>query len=197
MSAVVVGISGASGAAVAVAALELLHEAGREVHLVVSKWGAITLEHECGIRPRDLHRWVSTVHNNADLTAPIASGTFPVEAMLVVPCSARTLATIAHGTGDTLLARTADVTLKERRRLVLGLREAPLSTIHLQSALTATQAGATVYPLVPSFYTKPTGLDALTRQIAARLVDACGIVTPALSRWGEDIDLTLRREPGA
>lgn len=186
---IVVGISGASGAAVAVEAIELLRRAEVETHLVVSKWGGVTLEHECGLKPRDLASRVTAVHSNADLAAPISSGSYPVDAVLVVPCSARTLGTVATGCGESLISRAADVALKERRRLVLALREAPLSAIHLRSALTVTEAGGVVYPLVPTFYAKPTSVDSLVTAMAARLLELCGVTTPELPRWGETLDL--------
>lgn len=191
MARIVVGISGASGAAVAVDALRLLQQAGAETHLVVSRWGAINLEHETGLKPRDLWQYVAEVHGDQDLAAPISSGSFRVQAMLVAPCSARTLATIAAGSGDNLLSRAADVALKERRTLVLGLREAPLSAIHLRNALEVSRAGGVVYPLVPTFYSRPTSIEQLTRDLAARLVDLCGVETDALPRWGDGLGLAL------
>jgi 4-hydroxy-3-polyprenylbenzoate decarboxylase len=186
---VVVGVSGASGSAVAVETLRLLQQAGVETHLVVSKWGGITLEHECGLKPRELAGYAAAVHSNGDMAAPISSGSFRVDATIVVPCSARTLGTIATGSGDTLISRAADVALKERRKLVLGLREAPLSTIHLRNALTVAEAGAFVYPLVPTFYARPGTTHELVVGMAARLVELAGVDTPELPRWGETVDL--------
>lgn len=187
---IVVGISGASGALVAVEVLKLLNRTEAETHLVVSKWGAVTLEHECGLKARDLYPLVSAVHSDRDLAAPISSGSFRCDATVVVPCSARTLGAIASGSGDTLISRAADVAIKERRRLVLGLREAPLSSIHLRNALTLSDAGAVIYPLVPTFYAKPENISRLVSDVAARLVELCGIATDALPRWGETVDLT-------
>lgn len=194
MARIVVGISGASGAAVAVEALELLRVAGVETHLVVSKWGGVTLEHECGLKPRDLSSMVAVVHSNGNLAASISSGSFSVDAMLIVPCSARTLGSIAAGSGESLIGRAADVMLKERRRLVLALREAPLSAIHLQNALTATEAGAVVYPLVPTFYARPTSVESIVTAMAARLLELCGVATPELPRWGQTLNLEPRSE---
>lgn len=156
---------------------------------MVSKWGAVNLEHECGLKVRELHGLVSAVYGDGDMTAPISSGSFRCDAMLIAPCSARTLGAIASGSGDTLISRAADVALKERRRLVLALREAPLSSIHLQNALRVSDAGGIVYPLVPTFYAKPLGIEELVDQIAARLVDLCGIETSSLPIWGESVDL--------
>lgn len=186
---IVVGISGASGAAVAVEALRLLAATDVETHLVVSKWGGVTLEHECGMKPRELHPLVHAVHAAGDLAAPISSGSFRVDATLIVPCSARTLGAIATGAGDTLLCRAADVALKERRRLVLGLRESPLSSIHLRNAATVSDAGAIVAPLTPAFYARPSTMESAITAMAARLLDHCGIEVDALPRWGQDVDL--------
>lgn len=193
MPRIIVGISGASGAAVAVEAIRQLQRAEVETHLVISKWGAVTLQHECDMTPRDVAPLVTAVHSNADLAAPISSGSFRCDAMLVAPCSARTLGTIATGTGESLISRAADVMLKERRRLVLGLREAPLSSIHLRNALTVSDAGGMIYPLVPTFYARPESLDDVITAMAARLVELCGIDTPELPRWGETVDLDPRR----
>jgi len=186
---IAVGISGASGAAIAVEVLRLLREVPVETHLVVSKWGAVTLQHECGVTPRSLHPLVDGVHSNSDLSSPLSSGSFKCDALLIVPCSVRTLGLIAAGTGDTLISRAADVALKERRRLVLGLREAPLSSIHLRNAKEVCDAGGIIYPLVPTFYARPASLEQLIRDIAARLLDLCGVETPALPRWSESVDL--------
>lgn len=193
MTRIIVGLSGASGAAVAVEAIRLLQRAEVETHLVVSKWGAVTLQHECDMTPRDLGLLVAAVHSNTDLAAPISSGSFRCDAMLVAPCSARTVGTIATGTGESLISRAADVMLKERRRLVLALREAPLSSIHLRNALAVSDAGAVVYPLVPTFYARPDSLTDIVTAMAARLVELCGVDTPELPRWTETVDLDPRR----
>lgn len=193
MARVVVGISGASGSAVAVALLRSLRELSVETHLVMSKWGAITVEHECGLRPAALSELVTVVYRNGDLAAPIASGSFPVDAMIVVPCSARTLASVAAGSGDTLLARAADVTLKERRRLILALREAPLSSIHLRNAHEVSLAGGIVYPLVPSFYNKPSSVDELVHDMATRLAGLAGFEVPSTKHWGQDVTIHRTR----
>jgi phenylacrylic acid decarboxylase len=139
---------------------------------------------------RSLHPLVHAVHSDHDLAAPISSGSFRCEATLIVPCSARTLGAIASGSGDTLISRAADVAIKERRRLVLALREAPLSSIHLRNALQVSDAGGIVYPLVPTFYANPVDVHQLTEQMAARLVDLCGFETDALPKWSESIGLT-------
>lgn len=186
---VLVGISGASGAAVALAALRRLSAAGVEVHLVVSRWGEVTLRHECDARVRDIAEGVAAVHANGDMAAPVASGSYPLDAVLVVPCSVRTMGAIAAGTGDSLIARAADVALKSRRRLVLGVREAPWSLIHLRNAQTVTEAGGVIYPLTPAFYAMPPTVDDLVDDLAGRLVDMCGVPTD-IARWG--VDLAVR-----
>lgn len=188
---ILVGVTGASGAAVTLSVLDQLRRAGAEIHLVVSRWGEVTLRHECGLRTRDLADRVERIHANSDMAAPVASGSFPVDATLIVPCSARTLGAIATGTADTLIARAADVALKERRRLVLALREAPLSTIHLRNAAEASAAGAIIHPLTPAFYTLPQTLDEVVEHLAGRLVDLCGVPTD-MPRWGQSV--SLRRD---
>ena len=186
------GITGASGSAVAVRALELLQRTDVEVHLVTSSWGLVNLRHECDLGESDLRPLVHEVHNNKDLAASLASGSYRLDAIIIAPCSARTLGTIASGTGDSLISRAADVALKERRRLVLGLRESPLSSIHLRNALTISDAGGMIVPMSPAFYTNPTTLDDLFTSLAARLLDHAGIEVPELPRWGETIDLPSR-----
>lgn len=185
MRRVIVGISGASGAALGLAVLRVLGQVGVESHLVVSAGAERTVAHELGPAERAaIDAAASVVHRAGDLAAPIASGSFPVDAMIVAPCSMRTLATIAHGTGDTLLARAADVTLKERRRLVLLAREAPLHEGHLEAMLKVTRMGAVVSPPVPPFYAGLEGIDDMIRQIAARAVASAGIDPgDALKRW--------------
>ncbi|GAB2563542.1 UbiX family flavin prenyltransferase [Leucobacter ruminantium] len=195
MPRLVIGITGASGSSVAVRALELAREESVETHLVISSWGLVNLKHETGMTEGDLKPLASYTHSNRDLACEIASGSYRTDATLVVPCSARTLGTVANGTGDTLISRAADVALKERRRLVLALRESPLSPIHLRNALAVAEAGAFVVPMSPAFYTLPQSLDELFTSMAARLLDHAGVETSALPRWGED--LSLKRPPGS
>lgn len=185
MKRVIVGISGASGAALGLTVLEVLAGVGVESHLVVSAGAERTIAHELGPEGRaTIDAAASVVHRADDMAAAIASGSFCVDAMIVAPCSMRTLATIAHGTGDTLLARAADVTLKERRRLVLLAREAPLHEGHLEAMLKVTRMGAIVSPPVPPFYAGLEGVDDMIRQIAARAVASAGIDPGgALKRW--------------
>ncbi|AXS40740.1 UbiX family flavin prenyltransferase [Breoghania sp. L-A4] len=182
---VIVGISGASGACLGRAVLEALGRIGAETHLVVSAGAERTIAHELGACARaEIGRAASFVHDIDDLAAPIASGSFPMDAMIVAPCSMRSLASIAHGVGEGLLARAADVTLKERRRLVLLAREAPLHEGHLEAMLKVTRMGAIVSPPVPPFYAPIESLEDMVRQIAARAVATAGLDPgESLRRW--------------
>lgn len=178
---IVVGISGATGAQLAVRCLEVLGKAQVERHLVISPAGRRMMTHELPeVEPAEhadvVHRW-------GDLAAPIASGTFPVDAMLVVPCSARSLASIANGTGNNLLARAADVALKERRRLVLAVREMPLHLGHTRAMTTVTEMGAIVAPPVPQFYFRPRTVEEVVDDLAYRLVGLCGLEPPDAPQW--------------
>ena len=182
----IVAITGASGSIYGIRALQLLQSAGVETHLVISKWGARTLQHETGWALKDVQGLAHTVHNPSDEGAAISSGSFRTEGMLVVPCSARSLASIAHGLGDSLVHRAADVVLKERRKLVLAVREAPLSQIHLENMLKLSRMGVIICPPVPAFYTKPASIDDLVTYTAVRLLDQFDIGVDA-PRWDGDL----------
>ena len=184
----IVAITGASGSIYGIRALQLLQSAGVETHLVISKWGARTLQHETGWALKDVQGLAHTVHNPSDEGAAISSGSFRTEGMLVVPCSARSLASIAHGLGDSLVHRAADVVLKERRRLVLGLRETPLHTGHMRTMLHLSEIGAIVAPIVPAFYTRPKTLDEMVDHSIGRMLDLFGIDTGTVHRWKEPAD---------
>ena len=182
----IVAITGASGSIYGIRVLQLLQSAGVETHLVISKWGARTLQHETGWALKDVQGLAHTVHNPSDEGAAISSGSFRTEGMLVVPCSARSLASIAHGLGDSLVHRAADVVLKERRKLVLAVREAPLSQIHLENMLKLSRMGVIICPPVPAFYTKPASIDDLVTYTAVRLLDQFDIGVDA-PRWDGDL----------
>jgi 2,5-furandicarboxylate decarboxylase 2 len=182
-SRLIVGITGASGAALGVRLLELLAEVGREVHLVVTDGGARVLAHETGRDVASLAPLVARVHRNDDLFAPIASGSFPVDAMVVVPCSMNSLAAIASGHASSLLLRAADVCLKERRRLVLCTREAPLGLIHIENMRRATLAGAIIMPPVVTMYTNPARIEDVVDQIVGKVLDLVGIDHQVMRRW--------------
>ena len=187
---IIVGVTGGSGARLAVRLLEALASAGREVHLVVSGAGRKVLAHETGRTPEDLAGLGGGrfhLHTPDDLFAPIASGSFRAGGMVIVPCSMKTLAGVAAGYADDLLLRAADVCLKERRRLVLVARESPLSLIHIENMRQVTLAGAVVLPPVLTCYTSPAPetLDDLVDQITARVLDQLGVEASLGQRWGE------------
>jgi 4-hydroxy-3-polyprenylbenzoate decarboxylase len=182
-SRVIVALTGATGAIYCARALQALRDAGVETHLVVSKWGLATLAHETDFSIEQLQGLASAVHPVGDLTAPIASGSFATDGMLVVPCSMRTLGAIANGVGDNLIHRAADVVIKERRRLVLAVVETPLSAIHLENMLKLSRLGVQIVPPVPAFYTRPAALDDIVDYSVARMLDQLGVRVDA-KRWG-------------
>jgi 4-hydroxy-3-polyprenylbenzoate decarboxylase len=182
----IVAITGASGSIYGIRVLQLLQESGIEAHLVISKWGARTLQHETDWSAKDVQALAHTVYNPNDEGAAISSGSFRTRGMLVVPCSARSLAAIALGLGDSLVHRAADVVLKERRRLVLAVREAPLSEIHLEHMLKLSRMGVVICPPVPAFYIKPASIGDLITYTAVRLLDQFDITIDA-PRWKGDM----------
>jgi 4-hydroxy-3-polyprenylbenzoate decarboxylase len=180
---IVVGITGASGAVFGVRMLERLREAEVETHLVVSAWGARTIEHETGLTYQQVRELASESYRAGDQGAAVSSGSFLHDGMVIAPCSMSTLGAIAHGVGSNLVHRSADVTLKEGRRLVLLVREAPLSTIHLENLLTVARAGAVVLPPVPAFYNHPQSVDEVVEHIVTRTLDQLGVANPHARRW--------------
>jgi 4-hydroxy-3-polyprenylbenzoate decarboxylase len=180
---VIVGITGATGAIYGVRLLERLREQRVETHLVVSRWGARTLLHETPYTREQVEALAHTSYAPNDMGAAISSGSFATDGMVVAPCSARTLAAIAHGYGDGLIHRAADVVLKERRTLVLVVREAPLSEIHLENMLKLARMGAIVLPPLPAFYNHPQTLDDVIDHTVARILDQFGITLPDAERW--------------
>jgi polyprenyl P-hydroxybenzoate/phenylacrylic acid decarboxylase-like protein len=180
----VVGISGASAPQLGLAVLRAVSELGTvETHLIVSNGARRTIELELDCSIPELEHLADVVHQPDDLAAPISSGSFRTLGMAVVPCSMRTLAAIATGNSADLLTRAADVCLKERRRLVLVTREAPLNLIQIRNMETVTLAGATVMPPVLGFYHRPRTVDDLVRQVAGRVLDQFGLADPSLRRW--------------
>src|SRR5580765_4330375 len=167
----IVGMTGATGTIIAVRVLQMLQDTDVETHLVMSKWAVRTLLHETSYRPEDVERLATHVYAAGDQGAAISSGSFITEGMIVVPSSMRTLAAIAHGFGDNLIHRAADVVLKERRKLVLAVRESPFSDIHLENMLKLSRMGVVIAPPALGFYTKPQSLDDLITFSAARLLD--------------------------
>jgi 4-hydroxy-3-polyprenylbenzoate decarboxylase len=180
---IIIGISGASGAVYGLRALEHLRRLGVETHLVVTKSAYLTLAQELDMRPADLEAKASVVHNTRDIGATIASGSYHTLGMLIAPCSVRTMSEIAAGTTDTLISRAADVVLKERRRLVLMLRETPLHLGHLRTMTAITEMGAIIMPPVPAFYTKPATLDEMVDYTIGRALDLFGIDMGGMKRW--------------
>ena len=179
----IVGITGASGTIYGVRLLERLRRLGIETHLVLSRWGARTLVHETTYTVEQVQRLASHSYASTDQGAPISSGSFVTSGMIVLPCSVKTLAAIAHGYGDSLIPRAADVVLKERRRLVLGVREAPLHEIHLENMLKLARMGALISPPVPAFYNRPSSLDAVVEHTVTRMLDLFGWHTGDTPRW--------------
>jgi flavin prenyltransferase len=182
----VVGITGATGTIVGVRLLEALRGTDVETHLVVSRWGARTLLHETPYALEEVRRLATHSYPENDQGAAISSGSFLTEGMVIVPCSVRTLAAVAHGHCENLVQRAADVVLKERRRLVLAVREMPLSDIHLENMLKLSRMGAVIAPPVPAFYTRPKTLDDVVDHTVARLLDLFGIHLDG-ARWSGDM----------
>ena len=180
----VVGISGATGIAYAIKLLELLKQLSIETHLVVTKTAHLTRTYETDISKLQLDQMADHVYGINDFTAPIASGSFKTMGMIVAPCSIRTLGEIATGVTSNLLTRAADVVLKERRRLVLLVREFPLHAGHLKSMLAVTEMGGIIAPPVPAFYTRPTTLDDIVAQTAGRTLDLFDLDAENFPRWG-------------
>jgi 4-hydroxy-3-polyprenylbenzoate decarboxylase len=185
----IVGISGASGIVYAVRLLQTLRALRVETHLVVSKAGHLTREHETDLSAQDLRQLADASYDVGDIGAAISSGSFRTLGMVVAPCSMRTLAEIATGVTTTLLTRAADVVLKERRRLVLLAREFPFHGGHLKNMLAVTEMGAIVAPPVPAFYIRPKSIDDIVDQTIGRVLDLFDIDSDAFPRWGEDIAL--------
>ena len=182
----IIGISGASGFAYGCKALQLLRAVPQvETHLVVSKGAELTRASETAFSRDEVHALADVVHPIGNLAAGIASGSFRTAGMLVAPCSMRTLSAIAHAASDNLLTRAADVTLKERRRLVLMVRETPLNLAHLDNMRRVTEMGGIVFPPVPAFYHKPQSVDDILIHSVGRALELFGLEIPNLPHWGE------------
>ncbi|MBU3062305.1 UbiX family flavin prenyltransferase [Nocardia sp. NEAU-G5] len=180
----IVGMTGATGAVLGVRLLEeLRHQAHVETHLVLSRWARATIELETGSSARDVAELADVVHGPDDQGASISSGSFRTDGMVIVPCSMKTLAGIRTGYADGLVARAADVTLKERRKLVLVPRETPLSEIHLDNMLALARMGASIVPPMPAFYNHPATVDDIVDHIVARICDQFGIEASRARRW--------------
>jgi 4-hydroxy-3-polyprenylbenzoate decarboxylase len=180
----VVAITGATGAIYGVRLLrQLAATPGVETHLVVSDAASLTLHQEAGMQRRDVEALAHVVHRNRDVGASIASGSFQTDGMVIAPCSMKTLASVAHGLSDNLVARAADVVLKERRRLVLMVRETPFNLAHLRNMTAVTEMGGIVFPPLPSFYHRPATIDEMVDHTVARVIDLFGIEHALAPRW--------------
>lgn len=182
----IVGISGASGAIYGVRLLEALRKAKIPAYLIVSKSAALTLKEESDLTVNQVRDLADVNYSNSDVGAAVSSGSFKTRGMVIIPCSIRTVSDIAYGTTDSLLSRAADVVLKERRRLVLVVRETPLHTGHLKSLLAATENGAIIMPPVPAFYHRPKTIDDIVNQTVGRCLDLFDIDSGLVKRWHPD-----------
>lgn len=183
MKIVVVGISGASGIIYGVRLLQALKELGVETHLIVTDSAMKVAKIENAISKEEIIRLADKYYNINDLSAPVASGSFMHEGMVIVPCSMKTLAGLANGYADNLLLRAADVSLKERRKLILVPRETPLNIIHLRNMLTLAEAGAVILPAMPAFYCKPKTIDDIVNHVVGRILDHLGLAHKIGKRW--------------
>ena len=179
----IVGITGATGTIFGVRVLQMLHGSGVETHLVMSKWAQRTLTHETSFSIKQVQELATQSYGSGDQGAAISSGSFVTLGMVIAPCSMRTLAAIAHGLGDNLVHRAADVVLKERRKLVLVVRESPFSEIHLENMLKLARMGVVILPPVPAFYNHPQSLDDMINHVAMRVVDQFDIHLDVMNRW--------------
>ncbi len=183
----IIGITGATGSIYGVRLLERLRDLGVETHLVITRWGVRTLLHETPYTREQVEALASVVYAPGDMGAAISSGSFRTDGMIVAPCSAKSLAAIAHGYGDSLIHRAADVVLKERRRLVMALREMPLSDIHLENMLKLSRMGAVMMPPVPAFYSHPRSVDDIVEHTVGRMLDQFDLDMPGGTRWTGDM----------
>ncbi|MDN4053645.1 UbiX family flavin prenyltransferase [Massilia sp. YIM B02763] len=182
---IVVAITGATGAIYGVRLLQRLGATpGVETHLVVSDAASLTLHQEVGLQRRDVDALAHVVHRGRDIGASIASGSFLTAGMVIAPCSMKTLAAIAHGLSDNLVTRAADVVLKERRKLVLMVRETPFNLAHLRNMTAVTEMGGIVFPPLPSFYNRPASIDEMVDHTVARVMDLLGVENELAPRWG-------------
>jgi 4-hydroxy-3-polyprenylbenzoate decarboxylase len=179
----IVALTGATGVIYGVRILQRLRDAGVETHLVISRWGVRTLLHETPFSKEQVESLASVTYAPGDMGAAISSGSFRTDGMVIAPCSAKTLAAVAHGFGENLVHRAADVILKERRKLVLVVREAPLSDIHLENMLRLSRMGAVVLPPMPAFYNHPRTVDDIVEHTVSRVLDQFGLDAGGSERW--------------
>ena len=191
----IVGITGATGVVMGIRLLEALKACSVETHLVVSRWGQRTIRHETRYTMDEVGALASVTYNPADMGAAISSGSFLTDGMVVIPCSMRTLAGVAHGYGEHLIHRAADVILKERRKLVLVPRETPLSEVHIENMLKLSRMGAAMLPPVPAFYNHPQSIDDIVDHVVARVLDQFGLAAPFAKRWEGEMETDGQPEP--
>jgi 4-hydroxy-3-polyprenylbenzoate decarboxylase len=180
---IVIGITGASGAIYGVRLLEHLRELEVERHLIATRWARVTIEHETGRSFADVRSLADVVYGEGDQAAPVSSGSFVTDGMIIAPCSMKTVAGIATGFAHNLVCRAADVVLKERRPLVLAIRETPLHSVHLRNLLTLSDMGAVIAPPIPAFYSRPASIGDIVDQTVVRLLDQLGIHEDVPTRW--------------
>ncbi|RFA32970.1 phenolic acid decarboxylase subunit B [Virgibacillus dokdonensis] len=180
---IVVGISGASGAIFGIKILESLHELGVETYLIISDWAKATINLETNYSLKEVESLATVVHSKNNLAASVSSGSFRVDGMIIAPCSMKTLASIRVGFSDNLISRTADVMLKEHKKLILLTRETPLNTIHLENMLALSQMGVVILPPTPAFYNNPSCIDDVVNHIVARTLDQLDIENDLTKRW--------------
>lgn len=185
---IIVGVTGASGVVYGQRALSALREAGVETHLVISRAAEMTLKYELDLSAGELADSADFRYAVGDIGAPISSGSFETAGMLIAPCSVRTMSEIASGVTSSLMTRAADVVLKERRRLVLMVRETPFHLGHLRTMTQLTEMGAIIAPPLPAFYAEPQTIDDIVDQSVGRVLDLFGVATPLARRWGEDLE---------
>jgi 4-hydroxy-3-polyprenylbenzoate decarboxylase len=180
---ILLSLTGASGSIYGVSLLRALKADGHEVHLIISRWGAKTLEFETGISAKQLGKEADYTYDQEDLAAGPASGSFHLDSMVIAPCSMKTLAGIAHGYADNLIARAADCSLKEKRPLILLVREAPMNLIHLRNMVSVTEAGAVVFPASPAFWNKPATIDDMVGSLVDRIMTHLTARTQTNIEW--------------
>jgi len=195
MRRLIVGVTGATGAILGVRLLEALKECKVESHLIISNWGRRTIEHETPYTIKQVCELASVYHNSVNMAAEISSGSFLTDGMVVIPCSMRTLGGIATGYGEHLIHRAADVIIKERRRLVLVVRETPLSELHLENMLKLARAGVSIIPPMPAFYNHPKSIDDIVDHIVARVLDQFGINARFATRWDGKMKMMAEKNP--
>ena len=180
---IIIALTGATGSILGIKTLITLRQLNVETHLIISKWAEATIKYETDYTVANVRALADHVYNVHDMAAPISSGSFRVDGMAIVPCSVKTLAAISSGFCDDLISRAADVILKERRRLVLAVRETPLSAVHLQNMTAVTQAGAVIFPPVPAFYIRPSSIEDLVDHSVGRMLDLFDLDKAGLERW--------------